>query len=44
MNVYAPVMGFDNHAMRAVGMFDRLHKDNDMRFNVMIGSVEKKDY
>ncbi len=26
VNVYAPVMGFDNHAMRAVGMFDRLHK------------------
>ena len=37
VNVYAPVMGYDNHAMRAVGMYDRLHKKNDMRFNVFIG-------
>jgi hypothetical protein len=44
VNVYAPVMGFDNHAMRGYDMFDRLHKRNDMRFNVFIGSVPKKDY
>lgn len=44
VNVYAPVMGFDNHAMRGFDMFDRLHKRNDMRFNVFIGSVEKGDF
>ena len=44
VNVYAPVMGFDNHAMRGFDMFDRLHKRNDMRFNVFIGSVEKRDF
>ena len=44
VNVYAPVMGFDNHAMRSFDMFDRLHKRNDMRFNVFIGTVEKRDY
>ena len=44
VNVYAPVMGFDNHAMRALDMYDRLHKQNDMRFNVMVASVIRKDY
>ena len=44
MNVYAPVMGFDNHAMRAIGMYDRLHKKNDMRFNVLVAAVERKHY
>ena len=37
-------MGFDNHAMRALDMYDRLHKRNSMRFNVMISSVLRKDY
>ncbi len=37
-------MGFDNHAMRGFDMFDRLHKKNDMRFNVFISSVQKQNY
>ena len=41
VNVYAPIMGFDNHAMRGLDVFDRLHKRNDMRFNVFVGSVLK---
>lgn len=44
VNVYAPVMGFDNHAMRAFDMYDRLHKRNDMRFNVFVASVIRKDF
>lgn len=42
--VYAPIMGFDNHAMRALDMYDRLHKKNNMRFNLMVASVIRKDY
>jgi hypothetical protein len=37
-------MGFDNHAMRAFDMYDRLHKRNDMRFNVFVASVIRKDF
>ena len=37
-------MGWDNHATRAFDMYDRLHNKNDMRFNVIVASIVKKDY
>jgi hypothetical protein len=44
VNVYAPVMGFDNHAMRGYDMYDRFHKRNNMRFNVFVGTAPKRNY
>lgn len=41
VNVYAPIMGWDNHASRGFEMFDRLHKKNDMRFNVVVASMQR---
>jgi hypothetical protein len=42
VNVYKPVMGWDNHATRAFEMYDRLHKKNDMRFNLIVTAVRKE--
>ena len=42
VNVYAPVMGWDNHATKGAELFDRLHKKNDMRFNLIVSSLVKQ--
>jgi len=39
VNVYKPVMGWDNYASKATIMYDRLHKKNDMRFNLIVAAV-----
>jgi hypothetical protein len=44
VNVYAPIMGFENHATRAYSFYDRFHKRNDMRFNIIVSSVTKRQY
>jgi hypothetical protein len=45
VNVYAPLMGWDNHATRSFNLIDRLHKKNDMRFNMIISYANKnKDF
>lgn len=44
VNVYAPVMGWDNHATRSFELIDRHHKKNDMRFNLIVASAQKSEY
>jgi len=45
VNVYAPVMGFDNHASRAYHhLYSRLHNQNEMRFNIVVSSVALREY
>lgn len=44
VDVYAPIMGWENHATETFDLYDRLHKANDMRFNVKVTSIEKGSY
>ena len=43
VNVYSPIMGYQNHVMTGFDHYSRLHKRNDNRFNVYVGHVDKSN-